>query len=76
MLVIHMAGLPLKEGRVHICRQVVVFLCAPRPQSILCSWKTMDAQGSAFHSGYFCRGCIAVVLTKQLQTVAKENKLQ
>jgi len=44
--------------------------------SILYLWKTVDTQGSAFHSGYFCKGHITVVLTKQLQTLAKENKLQ
>lgn len=70
-----MAGLPLKEGRVHAYRRAVVILC-PRAQSILSPWKAMDAQGSASHAGCFCQGCIAVVLTKQLQTLARESKLQ
>ena len=54
----------------------MVILCAPHSQSILNLWKNIDTQGSAFHLGYFCKGCIIVVLTKQLQTLAKENKLQ
>lgn len=39
--------------------------------------ETIDTQGFAFHSDYFCKGHIRVVLIfkKQLQTHSRENKL-
>lgn len=69
-----MAGLPLKEGRVHACRRAVAILRARSEH--LVPWKAVDVQGSASRAGWFCQGCVAVVLTKQLQTLARESKFQ